>query len=194
MIRRKLGTIARPVWQIMANDKGFGRKVYDPSADTPAKYLQNIGSIVAHLAKSQIPENQISAFTDLVKGEGDAKVNALEAFGPIAGVTFSKGAPGGPAVGELYHAKEQHEYAVQAAIADIRKQIVRGDVAGARQQMMALGIPTGLQNFYIRTGLNPATRLGGKTIKDFYTYATPEQKLRLENARSMSNPVPSEEQ
>jgi hypothetical protein len=50
MMRRKLGTIARPGWQIMANDKGFGRKVYDPNADTPAKYVANLGRIAAHIA------------------------------------------------------------------------------------------------------------------------------------------------
>jgi hypothetical protein len=95
MMRKKQGTIARPAWQIMNNDAGFGRKIYDPDADTPAKYLKNLGLIAAHLAKSQFPEGQIGAFSDLVKGEGDAKVNALQALGPFAGVTFSKGAPGG---------------------------------------------------------------------------------------------------
>jgi hypothetical protein len=183
MIRRKLGTIARPAWQIMSNDAGFGRKVYDPNADTPEKYLKNMGSIVAHLVKSQFPEGQISAATDLVKGEGDPKVNALQAFGPVAGVTFSKGAPGGPAVGEMYAARQQHDYAVQAALPDIRRQIQRGDIVGAQERMNELKIPGGLQQFYIRTSLNPATRLQGRTLKDFYQYATPEQRQRLENAR-----------
>src|SRR6185369_9047429 len=45
MMRKKLGTIARPVWQIMSNDAGFGRKVYDADADVPSKYLGNLGLI-----------------------------------------------------------------------------------------------------------------------------------------------------
>jgi hypothetical protein len=49
--------------------------------------------------------------------------------------------------------------------------------------MNELKIPGGLQQFYIRTSLNPATRLQGRTLKDFYQYATPEQRQRLENAR-----------
>lgn len=183
MIHRKLGTIARPIWQIMANDKGFGRKVYDPSADAPAKYLGNMGAIAKHLAMSQLPEGQIGAFMDLVKGDGDPKVNVAQAFGPVAGVTFSKGAPGGPAVGELYQAHAMHNYAVDAALPDIRKQIQRGDVDGARDRMTELGIAPGLQRFYIRTSIDPATRLGGRTLRDFYLYGTPEQKQRLENAR-----------
>ena len=183
MMRRKLGTIARPAWQIMSNDAGFGRKVYDPNADTPAKYLANLGKIAKFLAESQLPEGQISAASDLVKGEGDATVNKLQAFGPVAGVTFSKGAPGGPAVGEMYHAKEMHDYAVQAALPDIRRQIQNGDIDGAREKMTELGIPPGLQRFYMRTTMNPATRLSPHTLKDFYQYATPEQRQRLEDAR-----------
>ena len=104
----------------------------------------------------------------------------MELLGPLVGLTFSKGAPGGPGVGELYHAREQHDFAVQAALPDIRKQIQRGDETGARERMTELGIPVGLQRFYVRTSTNPATRLSGRTLKDFYLYATPEQ--RLENA------------
>jgi hypothetical protein len=185
MFTKKLGTIVRPAWQILANDKGFGRKVYDPNADTPAKYLRNIGNIAAHLAESQIPEGQIGAVHDLITGENDAKIAALQAFGPISGVTFSKGAPGGPAVGELYSGREKHDYEVYAAMPDIRKQIQHGDVMSARAAMQGLGIPKGLQDFYVRTTLNPATRLGGRTLRDFYLYSTPEQRQRLENARTL---------
>ena len=42
--------------------------------------------------------------------------------------------------------------------------------------MQQLGIPAGLHRFYIKTTINPATRLGGA---DFYQYATPEQRERL---------------
>ena len=183
MIRRKMGTIARPGWQILSNDAGFGRKIYDPNADTPGKYIANLGRIAAHLAESQVPVGQISALSDLVKGQGDPTVNKLQGFGPLAGVTFSKGAPGGPAVGELYHAREMHDYAVQAALPDIRKQFVNGDQNGAEQAMDQLGIPQGLQRWYKKVWADPTLRLGGRTLKDFNTYATPEQKSRLLNAR-----------
>jgi hypothetical protein len=183
MMRKKMGTIARPAWQIMSNDAGFGRKVYDPDADTPGKYLKNLGLIAKHLAGSQLPEGQMSAFADLVKGEGDAKVNALQALGPFAGVTFSKGAPGGPAVGEMYASRAQHEFQVNQALPDIRKQIQRGDIDGAVNAMTELDIPQGLQRFYIRTTLNPATRMSPRAVKDFYLHATPEQRARFDRAR-----------
>jgi len=30
MVKRKLGTLARPAFQVASNDRGFGRKVYNP--------------------------------------------------------------------------------------------------------------------------------------------------------------------
>ena len=183
MMRRKLGTIARPAWQIMSNDAGFGRKIYDPDADTPAKYLKNLGLIAAHIAGSQLPAGQMSAAADLVKGQGDAKVNALQAAGPFAGVTFAKGAPGGPAVGEMYAARTQHDFQVNQQLPDIRRQIQRGDIPGAQQRMTDLGIAPGLQRFYVRTTLNPATRVSASAARNFYRYATPEQRARFERSQ-----------
>ncbi len=189
MIRKKQSTIARPMLQVLSNDKGFGRKIYDPDAETPAKYAQNIWQIVEHFAKSQTPEGQFNAFADLVKGDGDPKVNSLQAFGPVGGVTFSKGAPGGPAVGEMYHDRTQHQYQVDQQMPDIRKQIQRGDLSGATQRMNELGIPLGLQRFYVRTTINPATRLSPRAIRDFYQYATPEQRMRMEQFRAGPSPL-----
>lgn len=184
VLKRKEGTVARPMLQVMANDKGFGRKVYDPHAETPAENAGAMWEIIKHFMKAQTPEGQINAFSDLVKGEGDKKVNVLQAFGPLAGTTFSRGAPGGPAVGEMYNARSRHDIALQMALPDIRRQIQNGQVEDAQRKMNELGVPLGLQKFYIRTTQNPATRLGGRALKDFYYFATPEQKQRMEMQRA----------
>jgi len=184
MLKRKLGTIARPAWQILSNDQGFGRKVYDPNADTPAKYIKNMGLMVQQMVKSQTPEGQIRAGADLATGQGDPNVAAAQTFGPIAGVTFSKGAPGGPAMGELYRAREQHNFEVNQALPDIRRMIQGGDEQGARQRMRDLGIPPGLQNFYLKTTKNPTTRLSPRAVQDFNRYATPEQRERFQRDRA----------
>jgi hypothetical protein len=183
MLRKKEGTVARPLLQIFQNDKGFGRKVYDPNAETPMDKAAAIWAMVEHFAKAQTPEGQINALSDLVKDEGDPKTSALQTAGPFVGVTFSKGAPGGPATGELYDYRQRHDVKVNMALPDIRKQILRGDVGGALQKMRELDIPPGLQRFYIRTTLDPSTRVGGRTLRDFYMGATPEQRDRLERAR-----------
>jgi hypothetical protein len=188
MLKKKEGTIARPIMQIINNDAGFGRPIYDKTADTPAKYATSIWAIVKHLVESQLPMGQINAASDLVHGEGDSKISAFQLLGPLAGVTFSKGAPGGPAVGEMYAAREAHEFAVNQALPDIRRQIQRGDIAGATRQMNILGIQPGLQRFYIRTTMNPAMRLSPRSLKDFYQYATPGQQLRMDRLRATAQP------
>lgn len=188
MFRKKEGTIARPLLQILSNDAGFGRKIYDPNADTPAAKAGSVWAIVKHLVGSQLPEGQISALSDLIKGDGDSKVNALQAFGPLAGVTFSKGAPGGPAVGEMYHNKGAFEFRVQQAMPDIRKQIQRGDIPGAQKTMTDLGMDASYSRWVIKTTLNPATRLGAKALGDFYRTATPEQRDRMTRIQQAPQP------
>jgi len=188
MLRKKQGTIARPLLQLLSNDGGFGRKIYDPTADTPASYAGNIWAIVKHLVGSQLPEGQITAFSDLVKGQGDAKVNALQALGPFAGVTFSKGAPGGPAVGEMYANKSRVEFAQAQALPDIRKQIQRGDIAGAQKAMTAVGMDASYQGWIIKTTLNPRLRLSARGVRDFYRTAGPEAISRFERAQQRAAP------
>jgi hypothetical protein len=179
MFKRKMSTTARPLWQTLSNDKGFGRKIYDPNARTMAEYGENLMKIVGHFMTAQTPEGQLTGAKNLITGEGDQKLNALQTFGPVSGVTFSRGAPGGPAMGELYKAREQHQHKVNEALPDIRKMIKRGDVDGAREKMNALGIAPGLQRYYIRTTEDPSTRLSPRARQDFNRYATPEQKERM---------------
>ena len=179
ILKRKEGTIARPLLQILSNDAGFGRKIYDPEADTPAKMAGTVWAIAKHLAGSQLPEGQITAISDLVKGEGDKTVNELQLSGPLAGVTFRKGAPGGEAVGEMYHNKSALEFRVQQAMPDIRRQILRGDIPGAQQAMTDVGLDSSYSRWVLKTTLNPATRLGSKALRDFYRTATPEQRERM---------------
>jgi hypothetical protein len=141
-----------------------------------------MGAIAQHFATAQTPDIQFKAALDLVTGEGDKKLAALQTFGPLTGVTFSKGAPGGPAAGELFHAQEQQQFRVNEAMPDIRRQIQNGDVEGARKRMQELGIPSGLQNFYVRTTLYPQARFSARAMQKFNLYATPEQKQRLQRA------------
>jgi len=185
---RKMGTIARPAYQILANDRGFGRKVFDPHIDSATSFLSAAGLIAKTLVESQVPVTQAEAFANLVKGEGDQKLNILQTVGPFLPPPFtftaSKGAPGGPAVGALYDSKDQHEFRLQQAMPGIRQMIQHGDMSGARQEMVRLGVPPGLQRFFIRSTLNPATaRLSGRTLRDFYRYATPDQREHFEQLR-----------
>ena len=188
MLNRKMSTIARPIMQTLTNDRGFGRKVYNPNADTLGGWAKNIGHIVALFMGDQVPLQSISAAIDTLHGRGDLATNALQVAGPLAGLTFSKGAPGGPAVGEMYHAREEHEFNVQQALPGIRQKIQSGDVDGARKDMTDLGIPPRLQAFYIKTTENPRARLTPHQLRDFERYATPDQKRDMQRHQGAQQP------
>jgi hypothetical protein len=179
MAKRKASTYLRPAMQVVANDKGFGHKVYNPKAETLGEKGQVLVDILKHFAMAQTPEGQIEATKSLAKGEGDQKLNALQTFGPVAGVTFSRGAPGGPAEGERFHAREQHQHKVNEAMPEIRKMIKRGDIDSAVDKMTELGIPPALQRYHIRVTENPSSRMTPRAMKDFEGYATQEQRERM---------------
>jgi hypothetical protein len=183
MVRRKLSPLAGGILEILENDKGFGRKIYDEN-DTSVGGDIAVGMAVAkHLVMKHLPEGQISAGVDLLRGEGDIKVNTLRLVGPAFGFTASVGAPGGMARGEQLAAKGAFDARFNLAWPDIKKQIQQGDEEGARERMTAIGVPAWMQKGLIRNADNPAAALRGRTLRDFYQYSTPEQRERLERAR-----------
>lgn len=183
MLHRKLGTFARPAYEIIANDRGFGRKVYDPYAKTWGDTVKNAGRIATTILGDQVPLQAIKSAKDYFEGVGSKAVNAAQVLGPLLGLTFSKGAPGGPAVGVMYQAKDAHEYQVNEAMPGIREQIQKGDIEGAREAMHQLGMQPGYQKWVIKTTLNPSLRLSKRAMKDFAGYATDDQRAAMDEAR-----------
>jgi hypothetical protein len=184
MVHRKLSTFARPISEVDHNDRGFGRKLYNPYADTTQEYVKNIGRIAAAFVGQQLPTDSAKAALALMRGDKTGKtMNQYKVFGPLAGLTFSKGAPGGPAAGELFRARDQHDFAVQQAMPDIRAMIKNGEEKEARALMKELGIPHGLQDYYVKSTKHPETYVKGRAAKDFQKYGTPEQVERFNQAR-----------
>ena len=183
MIKRKLSPGAGGMLEILENDKGFGRKIYDEN-DTSVRGLAATAFAVAkHLVMRHMPEGQINAAVDLLRGDGDADVNKLRVFGPAAGFTVSEGAPGGMAKGELYAEKAQKEAKFSIAWPDIKKQILRGDTEGARAAMSQIQLSPREQTQLIRAASNPA-RISGRALLNFIQSATPAQLERFNRARS----------
>jgi hypothetical protein len=57
-------------------------------ADRRPRARRHVGRIVW----AQVPADQIKAAADAVTGEGDREMNAEKALGPLAGLSFSRGA------------------------------------------------------------------------------------------------------
>lgn len=188
---RKLSPFSKLALQIASNDKGFGRKLYDPHDYTPTGYLRNLGRVIvgADVANLKSPDDisggllggiapmaAIQGATHLATNDKDRDVALMQTVMPLFGVTVSKGAPGGPAAGELFRARDEHDFKVAERMPRIRQMIRRGDIEEARGEMTELGISPGLQSYYIRSTRNPAVRLSGRRLRDFMRYATPEAK------------------
>jgi hypothetical protein len=105
MLKRKQGTIMRPITQTMTNDKGFGQRVYNPDDKSWAGMAKNAGAS-RELHEPAGAGRRSAAWTGQT---GTDDTDKLKVLGPLAGVTFSKGAPGGPEVGEMYHENRVHQ-------------------------------------------------------------------------------------
>jgi hypothetical protein len=141
--------------------------------------VRAIGDIVMNFMGEQVPMGAIDGVKRMITGEGDQTVNAAQALGPLAGITFSRGAPGGPEMGEYYDAKTEHDTKVQQALPEIRSLIKQGARDEAIRQMTELGIPPGTQANYMRSALNPRHAPSPQQLAGFRKYATPEQRGRL---------------
>ena len=196
---RKFSPFMRFAYQMATNDKGFGRKLYDPYDKTPPGMLKNLSRIIfgadlsslksaddfsGGLMGSFTPVGLIQGAAHWAGGQGDTRTAMLQTLLPVFGVTVSKGAPGGPAAGDLYHAKDEHDFQVNEALPGVRSMIRSGKLEEARVRMHELGIPIGLQKYYIRTTLNPATRLSGRALRDFRLYGSPDDIQRLDEDRA----------
>lgn len=179
ILLRKLSPYGRLAYEMASNDKGFGQKLYDPYDHTPTGYAKNVGRVAWEAVGGMAPESQIQGLRDMFTGGQNRKTAALEAFAPLAGLTISKGAPGGPAMSDLFAVRDEQGFRWQEGRQDVVRQIKEGDIAGARQRMTALGVTPALQGYYVRTALNPQARLSRREIQDFLASATPDQKAQF---------------
>ena len=180
----KMSTFLKPTYQVITNDAGFGRHVYNPQAKGYSGMLSNIGKVLELYLSDQVPLASIESAYNMLKGQG-SKLDTYKTLGPLAGVTFSKGAAGGPAVGELYTMRREHDAAVSAAMPDIVAKIKAGDVQGARADMRKLGMAPGLINYYVRTTLNPRLRLNTRNSRRIIRNAPPEERARMNELRGV---------
>jgi hypothetical protein len=180
MFKRKLGTLVRPVWQIATNDKGFGRRVYDPDAPGMKGFLDNAGRVLWTVIGSQGPEDAVRSGYDILTGHGTG-MDYGRVLAPLAGFTISHGAPGGPRLGVMFKTEEDYRARVAEEMPAIRELIKRREFPEAVQRMRALSMSTkAIQNQIIYT-LHPEARMVDSRIKAFLKKASPEARQEFLN-------------
>jgi hypothetical protein len=179
MLKRKQGTLARPTLQMLNNDKGFGHPIWDDSEKGIKGVVDRLGSVVWNYMIQQIPMDSLVAAGKIAKGKGD-QTDALKVIGPLLGLTFSRGAPGGPAVGELFAAEKEHRAEMYRALPGVRSLLQDGDVAGAVSAMQDAHMTREEMAVTIRYADNPSARLSERRLREFYEIATPERQQRMD--------------
>lgn len=193
MLKRKESTIARPLYETLTNDKGFGRKVYDDQEPGVRGMLHAAGNIAWNILQDQIPVDSIRAGYRLMTGHGD-DVDALESIGPLFGLTFSKGAPGGPEVGVMFNAEERHQNEVASAMPDIRQDIKDGDVQAAIQKMESAHMTPEEQRLTLRYAENPQARLNRNRLRKFEQIAPLDDLERMDSMQREEQAQEEEQQ
>lgn len=183
IMRRKGAPDASFLLDMMANDKGFGRKIYDPSADTIGAETKSVMQLGKHFLGKHIPMQNINPLIDLVEGSGDPGVNFMRALLPYVGLQTSQGATGGPAIGAMRQANQKHEFQMQLAMPDIYKKIKDGNEDEARDDMDRLGVGSRLREVIIRGVKDPNTRFRASTLKKLDGYMTPDEKRNFNRLR-----------
>lgn len=182
MLLNKLSPLVRPVIEDIIGHDSLGRDLYPPNPQTIGDGARIAWLAVKHIAESLGPTSTIEGGIELAKhyifgqpSHGDAGTSALKVLGPTTGLAqVSSGFPGGPEAGKIHGVIERQKYEVQQALPGIRDKIKSGDIDGARDDMNRLGIPPGLQRFYLQSTLNPGPTRG--SIKRFLRSATPEER------------------
>ncbi|CAO3350895.1 transglycosylase SLT domain-containing protein [Azospirillum palustre] len=196
MLKAKLSTIARPSLEVLSNDHGFGRPVYNAEDTTPAGMARAAGNIVTHFMQAQFPTGTFETLRDVLTGSGDQRMARLKLAGELTGFTFSQGAPGGPKRGALLAAERRHEADVKLGMPAVNKLLKDADSARrdgraeeakelrsqARRMMRDMKIPQDEQKWRLRSAVNPG-KVSPERVKEFRQIATPEERERFDRLR-----------
>jgi len=178
MLEQKSSTLIRPFQYALSGDKGGGEKLYKPN-DSP---MVKAGKWVAELAKEQVPADTIAAAYRMLRGKGEA-MDPYKFFGPLTGLTFSKGYPGGEEEGEIANQRREHQADVQDVRHDLKQAIRDGDRdAQQRLEKEAKMTPAEIKSI-TKSTLHP-DYVSSRSMKLFQQTATDEQKERLKSAQA----------
>lgn len=178
MLRKKQGTLVAPLIDIYKNEDYFGHPIYDKDARGISGAAANIGKAVSHIMEGQIPEESIKGAYKILTGHAD-KLDVMKAVGPLVGLTFSKGYPGGPEAGILAGATRRHEAEISSALPKIKDAVDGGDTQQAKKIMSDLGMDARSQRSLLRHYENPAGKVNPRSMKKFEKIATPEEKEQM---------------
>ena len=131
---------------------------------------------------SQVPGDTITSAIDMARGRAE-EGDAMKVIGPLFGLTFSKGAPGGPEVGEMYTVEAAHRAEVSDVMPDVKRLIKNGDNEGAVKLMYENHMTPSEIRMTLRFATMPKSRMTPQAMKKFFMVAPPEERERMQQMR-----------
>lgn len=176
MMRKKSSTVVGPAMDIYKNSDYFGHPIYDKGARGVSGMAENLGKVVSHLMSAQIPQDSIVSSYKILTGATDKDIDKMKVLGPLLGITFSKGYPGGPEAAILSAASRRHEAEVSEKLPDIKEAVESGDKEKARKIMTDLNMDSIDQRSLIKHYEDPSSKVNSRSMRRFEKIATPEEK------------------
>lgn len=183
MLNKKMSpVITKPLSEaVFGNKDYFGHPIYDKNAAGISGAAENLGKVVMHIMKGMVPEDSIISSYKILTGSHAKDIDYLKVGGPLAGITFSKGYPGGPEAGILAAATRRNKDDISEMLPKIKEAVENEDIAGAKEIMSNLGMDSRDQNKLIRDYQFPAQKVNSESLSKFRKIATPEEKQLLKD-------------
>ena len=179
-LHNKLSPMVKPLMETYANDRGFGKKVYDDSKD--ATIFKQVGQIAINFMKAQVPYDMGQSAVDIMRGKGD-EMDTKKVVGPFLGATFSK-LNGGDVMAEQFKAAKDLQDRKMAVMEDVHRAVKYGDDDKARQLLESAGLTQKEITHTINQIENPRSMPTAAQMKKFNQHATEDQKLKMDKSRS----------
>lgn len=176
--KAKESQLVRPLQAIWNNDNGIGQRIYDPDAKGIGGVLTNAGRIAKLFVTQMVPTDAIKGAMDWEGGKAST-VDKLKVAGPLVGLTFSKGAPGGPEIGEMYDVDRRHLGAKMDVMPDVKAAIKAGDDEKAVSLMEGIKMTGPEINSTLRRLKVPESRLNAGAFRKFSQHASDEDMARM---------------
>lgn len=187
MARKKVSPLVSPLIDTYRNADYFGHPIYDKDARGISGSAENIGKVVKHFIEAQIPEESIKSTYNLLTNQSKNKpLDYMKAAGPLAGITFSKGYPGGPEAGILAAASKRHESEISASLPKIKEAIEGDDEDKAREIMDKLEMTPREQHSLINHYKNPASKVNSHNLQKFERIGTSEEKSLMDEQQGIN--------
>ena len=191
MMVKKESTLIRPTIEAAINNQGFNgsqRPVWDEKAvdenGLPLGLAKIGGQIALHYLQQQLPTDQMTAAKNLITGKSKLSwqdMDAMHAIGPLFGLQFSKGFPGGPAFGEMQEDRKEHSAELTKIAPDLRAALKAGDTVEANKLMDQARMTPAERKWFYRLNQQGASK---NAVRSFEKMATPEQQANFQRLQA----------